>query len=221
MKRFLSCSQGYAHLSSKDNATCNDAVFYSRWGLYLLFYISGKTGGGLKISNKEFFVNERIKAKDVRVIDPSGEQLGIMLLQDALQLAREKNLDLVNIAPQARPPVCRIMDFGKYKYERRKKDREARKKQRTITVKEVKMRPNIENHDFMVKVRNSIRFLEGGDKVKVTVFFRGREITHSELGRKLCVKLAKEINDIGVVERVPRMEGRNMVMILAPNFAAK
>ncbi|NLJ56247.1 MAG: translation initiation factor IF-3 [Firmicutes bacterium] len=183
--------------------------------------MSGKTGGGLKISNKEFFVNERIKAKDVRVIDPSGEQLGIMLLHDALQLAREKNLDLVNIAPQARPPVCRIMDFGKYKYERRKKDREARKKQRTITVKEVKMRPNIEKHDFMVKVRNSIRFLKGGDKVKVTVFFRGREITHSELGRKLCVKLAKEINDIGVVERVPRMEGRNMVMILAPNFAAK
>lgn len=147
--------------------------------------------------------------------------MGIMLLHDALQLAREKNLDLVNIAPQARPPVCRIMDFGKYKYERRKKDREARKKQRTITVKEVKMRPNIEKHDFMVKVRNSIRFLKGGDKVKVTVFFRGREITHSDLGRKLCVKLAKEIDDIGVVERVPRMEGRNMVMILAPNFAAK
>ena len=209
------------HLSSKNNATCNGAVFYSRWGLYLLFYISGKTGGGLKISNKEFFVNERIKAKDVRVIDPSGEQLGIMLLQDALQMAREKNLDLVNIAPQARPPVCRIMDFGKYKYERRKKDREARKKQRTITVKEVKMRPNIETHDFMVKVRNSVRFLESGDKVKVTVFFRGREITHSELGRKLCLQLAKEINDTGTVERAPRMEGRNMVMILAPNFVPK
>jgi translation initiation factor IF-3 len=184
-------------------------------------YFLGKTGGGLKISNKELFVNERIKAKDVRVIDPNGEQLGIMLLQDALKLAREKNLDLVNIAPQARPPVCRIMDFGKYKYERRKKDREARKKQRTITVKEVKMRPNIETHDFMVKVRNSVRFLESGDKVKVTVFFRGREITHSELGRKLCLQLAKEINDTGTVERAPRMEGRNMVMILAPNFVPK
>ena len=175
-----------------------------------------KTGGGLKISNKELIVNERIKAKDVRVIDLNGEQLGIMLLEDALRLAHGKSLDLVNIAPQAKPPVCRIMDFGKYKYERRKKDREARKKQRTITVKEVKMRPNIERHDFMVKVRNSMRFLEDGDKVKATVFFRGREITHPDLGRKLCLQLAKEVDSVGTVEREPRMEGRNMVMILAP-----
>jgi len=169
----------------------------------------------LKIS-KNLIVNERIKAKNVRVIDPDGEQMGIMLLEDALKLAREKNLDLVNIAPRAKPPVCRIMDFGKYKYERQKKEREARKKQRIITVKEVKMRPNIEKHDFMVKVRNSMRFLKGGDKVKVTVFFRGREITHSELGRKLCRQLAEEVKEIGDVERQPRMEGRNMVMILAP-----
>lgn len=190
--------------------------FWQVGPLPAFFIFTGKTGGGLKISIKELIVNERIKAKDVRVIDLNGEQLGIMLLDDALKLARGKNLDLVNIAPQAKPPVCRIMDFGKYKYERRKKDREARKKQRIITVKEVKMRPNIEKHDFMVKVRNSMRFLEDGDKVKATVFFRGREITHPELGRKLCLQLAKEVDGVGVVEREPRMEGRNMVMILAP-----
>jgi len=139
-----------------------------------------------------------------------------MLLEDALKLAREKNLDLVNVAPQAKPPVCRIMDFGKFKYEQRKRDKEARKKQRTITVKEIKMRPNIETHDFKVKVRNCIRFLEEGDKVKVTIMFRGREITHPELGEKLCLQMAKELENIGVMEKKPRMEGKNMVMILSP-----
>ena len=145
-----------------------------------------------------------------------GEQLGIMKLEEALKLAQEKNLDLVNVAPQAKPPVCRIMDFGKYKYEQRKRDKEARKKQRIITVKEIKMRPNIETHDFMVKVRNSQRFLQDGDKVKATVIFRGREITHSELVKQLCLQLAKELDNISVIEREPRIEGRNMVMILAP-----
>jgi translation initiation factor IF-3 len=139
-----------------------------------------------------------------------------MLLDEALRLAQEKNLDLVNIAPQAKPPVCRIMDFGKFKYEQRKRDREARKKQHSITIKEVKMRPNIESHDFMVKERNCIRFLEEGDKVKVSIVFRGREITHPELGRKLCLQLAKELENVCVVEKEPRLEGRNMVMILAP-----
>lgn len=139
-----------------------------------------------------------------------------MLLEEALKLAREKNLDLVNIAPQAKPPVCRIMDFGKYKYEQRKRDKEARKKQRSITVKEVKMRPNIESHDFKVKARNCIRFLEDGDKVKITIVFRGREITHPELGERLCLQMAKELENVSVVEKEPRIEGKNMVMILAP-----
>ncbi len=161
-------------------------------------------------------INEKIKAKEVRVIGTDGEQLGIMSLEEALRLAQEKNLDLVNIAPQAKPPVCRIMDFGKYKYEQRKKDKEARKKQHSITVKEVKMRPTIEAHDFKVKVRNCARFLEDGDKVKVTIIFRGREITHPQLGEKLCQQLAKELENTGVVEKNPRVEGRNMVMILAP-----
>ena len=142
-------------------------------------------------------INEKIKAKDVRVIGTDGEQLGIMSLEEALRLAQEQNLDLVNIAPQAKPPVCRIMDFGKYKYEQRKKDKEARKKQHSITVKEVKMRPNIEARDFKVKVRNCARFLEDGDKVKVTIIFRGREITHPQLGEKLCQQLAKELENTG------------------------
>jgi translation initiation factor IF-3 len=139
-----------------------------------------------------------------------------MVLDEALRLAQEKNLDLVNIAPQAKPPVCRIMDIGKHKYEQRKRDKEARKKQHSVTVKEIKMRPNIETHDFMVKARNGIRFLEEGDKVKATVVFRGREITHPELGRKLLIQLAKELDNISVVEREPRIEGRNMVMFLSP-----
>lgn len=150
------------------------------------------------------------------MIGAEGEQIGIISLEEALKMAREKNLDLVNVAPQAKPPVCRIMDFGKYKYEQSKRDKEARKKQRSIAVKEVKMRPNIETHDFQVKVRNGKRFLEDGDKVKVTIVFRGREITHSELGQKLCLKFAQELEDISIVERKPRLEGRNMIMILAP-----
>lgn len=161
-------------------------------------------------------VNNKIKAKDVRVVGTEGEQLGIMQLEDALRLAREKNLDLVNVAPQAKPPVCRIMDFGKYKYEQSKRDKEARKKQRSISIKEIKIRPNIEEHDLQVKVRNGLRFLSAGDKVKVSVIFRGREITHPELGKKLCLQMAEELSEVSVVERPPKLEGRNMIMILAP-----
>ncbi len=161
-------------------------------------------------------INNKIRSREVRVVDSEGEQLGVMLLEDALKIAQEKNLDLVNVAPQARPPVCRIMDFGRYKYEQSKRDKEARKKQKTTAVKEVKMRPGIDEHDFQVKKRNAVRFLENGDKVKVTIIFRGRQITHPELGRKQCKKMASELEEIATVEREPRMEGRNMVMFLAP-----
>ena len=161
-------------------------------------------------------INNKIRSREVRVVDSEGEQLGVMLLEDALKIAQEKNLDLVNVAPQARPPVCRIMDFGRYKYEQSKRDKEARKKQKTTAVKEVKMRPGIDEHDFQVKKRNAVRFLENGDKVKVTIIFRGRQITHPELGRKQCKKMASELEEIASVEREPRMEGRNMVMFLAP-----
>ncbi len=161
-------------------------------------------------------VNENIRAKDVRLIDSDGAQLGIMSTVDALGIARKKNLDLVNVSPNSNPPVCRIMDFGKYKYEQSKKDRESRKKQKTVTLKEVKLRPGIEQHDLEVKIRNGKKFLEAGDKVKVTVMFRGREITHKEKGRILCMKYAGLLSEVGSVEKDPRVEGRNMIMILAP-----
>lgn len=146
----------------------------------------------------------------------AGEQLGIVSAKEALRIAQESNLDLVEVAPNAKPPVCRIMDFGKHKYEQSKREKEARKKQRVINIKEVKLRPNIENHDFETKAKNGRRFLEDGDKVKVTIMFRGREISHSELGRKLCIRMSEELKDIAIVERHPKVEGRNMIMILSP-----
>ncbi|WP_083774231.1 translation initiation factor IF-3 [Ammonifex degensii] len=165
---------------------------------------------------KEHRINEEIRAREVRLIDTDGTQIGIVPLSEALRIAEERGLDLVEVAPQARPPVCKIMDYGKYKYEMSKRDREARKKQRLVTVKEVKLRPNIEEHDFQVKARNVIRFLKDGDKVKVTIMFRGREIIHPQLGERLLERLKEEVAAVGVVERAPKLEGRNMVMILAP-----
>lgn len=149
-------------------------------------------------------------------MDSDGTQLGIMPLRDALRVAAEKNLDLVAVSLNAKPPVCRIMDIGRFKYEQSKREKEARKNQKLVIVKEVKVRPNIEDHDFNVKLKNARRFLESGDKVKATVMFRGREITHPELGRKLLLRLAKEVDDLANVERDPRVEGRNMIMILTP-----
>lgn len=149
-------------------------------------------------------------------MDTDGNQLGIMPAREALRIAEERQLDLVEIAPQAKPPVCRIMDFGKYKYEQSKKEKEARKKQKIVELKEVKMRPNIEDHDFFVKVKNAIRFLKEGDKVKANIIFRGREIVHTQLGRQLLVRFAEELKDLCNVERQPKLEGKNMIMILSP-----
>jgi len=136
--------------------------------------------------------------------------------KDALNIALDRGLDLVEVAPNANPPVCRIMDFGKFKYEQSKKEREARKHQRIINVKEVKLRPNIEEHDFNTKMKNAIRFLENGDKVKVTIMFRGREITHPELGKELCDRMANGVKYLAKVEKEAKVEGKNMVMILSP-----
>nr|WP_231702645.1 translation initiation factor IF-3 [Desulfocucumis palustris] len=171
--------------------------------------------------SKDVRINEEIRAREVRVVDPEGNQLGIMPLREALRVAEEKQLDLVEIAPQAKPPVCRIMDFGKHKYEQSKRDKEAKKKQRIINIKEVKMRPNIEDHDFNVKSKNAARFLKDGDKVKATIIFRGREIVHPGLGQQLLVKLAEELKDMANVERHPKLEGKNMIMILAPKLDVK
>ncbi|MGO0122902.1 translation initiation factor IF-3 [Desulfothermobacter acidiphilus] len=161
-------------------------------------------------------MNEEIRAREVRLVDTDGTQVGIVPLSEALRLAEERGLDLVEVAPQARPPVCKIMDYGKFRYEMSKKDREARKKQHLVAIKEVKFRPNIEEHDFQVKARNVIRFLEDGDKVKVTIMFRGREIIHPQLGERLLDRLKEEAAEVGMVERAPKLEGRNMIMILAP-----
>jgi len=150
------------------------------------------------------------------LIDENGEQIGIVPLKEALQKAIEKNLDLVEVAPGAKPPVCRLMDFGKFRYEQSKRDKEARKKQKVITIKEVKMRPKIDRHDFLVKANNAKRFLQNGDKVKVTIMFRGREISHAQLGQELCMRFAEELSSLASIEREPRVEGKNMIMILAP-----
>ena len=161
-------------------------------------------------------MNDGIRAREVRVIDEDGTQLGIMQIRDARRVAEEKNLDLVNVAPTARPPVCRIMDYGKFKYEQSKKEKEARKNQKIVLLKEVRMSPNIEEHDFQVKLKNVLKCLEEGDKVKISVRFRGREITHSSIGQQVLMKLAQAAGEKAVVERFPKLEGRSMVMILAP-----
>lgn len=152
----------------------------------------------------------------MRVVSDTNEQLGIMPLRDALYLAEEHQTDLVEVAPNGKPPVCRLMDYGKYRYEQQKREKEAKKKQKVITMKEVKLRPNIEDHDFYVKMKNAIRFLEDGSKVKVTIMFRGRELTHPELGEELLIRFAKELEDKAQQEKGPKLEGRNMTMMLVP-----
>jgi translation initiation factor IF-3 len=152
----------------------------------------------------------------VRLIGPDGDNVGVVPPDRALQMAGEAELDLVEISPNAKPPVCKIMDYGKYKYEQQKRESEARKKQKVIEVKEVKFRPNTDTHDYGVKLRNVTRFLENGDKVKVTLRFRGREMAHQELGRELLQRVAADVEGLGKVENMPKMEGRQMIMIVAP-----
>lgn len=166
--------------------------------------------------DKHVRVNDRIRAKEVRVVGPDGKQIGVMPLKEALRTAEEMDLDLVEVAPQADPPVCKIMDYGKYRYEQSIKEREARKKQAVVSFKEMKMRPKIDVHDYEVKKRHIERFLRSGHKVKVTVMFRGREMSHTELGLNLLRKLAEEVAELGTVESEPKLEGRNMQMVLAP-----
>jgi translation initiation factor IF-3 len=166
--------------------------------------------------NKEFRVNERIRARECRLVDENGEQLGIVSLRDALILSREKGLDLIEVAPSAVPPVCKIMDYGKYKYEQGKRDREARKKQHVSEMKDIKMRPGIDEHDFQFKLKHTIKFLQEGDKVKITVVFRSREITHPEFARRSLERIAQETLEVANVEKTPSMEGRTMIMILSP-----
>ena len=161
-------------------------------------------------------INERIRFPKIRVIDTDGGQLGILTPREALKMAEEKELDLVLVSDKADPPVCRIMDYGKFKFEQEKKAREARKKQHTSDVKEVKMRYTIEPHDYQVRVNQAERFLKSGDKVKATIMFRGREIQHSNLAEGLLSRMAKDLQEVGEVQQAPKREGRNMMMLIAP-----
>ncbi|WP_279401785.1 translation initiation factor IF-3 [Piscibacillus salipiscarius] len=166
--------------------------------------------------SRDMNVNEGIRAKEVRLIDANGEQLGIKSRQEALEIADRVNLDLVLVAPNAKPPVCRIMDYGKYRFEQQKKEKEQRKNQKVINIKEVRLTPAIEEHDFNTKLRNAHKFLKKGDKVKVSVRFRGRAITHKELGREVLDRFADQCSELATLETKPKMEGRNMFMMLAP-----
>lgn len=166
--------------------------------------------------NEKTRINRQIRITPVRVISPEGEQLGILAIERAIEIAEEQGLDLVEVAPLARPPVCRIMDYGKFKYEEQRKAREARKKQHHVQVKEVKMRPGIEDHDFDFKMRHARRFLEEGNKVKLTMMFRGRQMAHPEFGRQVLDKVSEMLTDVCKVESNPTMEGRSMTMVLAP-----
>lgn len=167
-------------------------------------------------------MNERIRHPQIRVIGEDGEQIGILSSREALAMAREKGLDLIEVAPQAQPPVCRIIDYGKYKYEQAKRERESSKKHKQSDLKGIKMFPHIDQHDFDVKVRSALKFLQEGDKVKVTVAFKGREITHPEFGRQQMEKIIAAAAEVGgQVEKPPMMEGRQMTMILSPSGGAK
>ena len=164
----------------------------------------------------DLMINEEIRDREVRVVDQNGEQLGVMSGRDALALAEERQLDLVKIAPQARPPVCKLMDYGKYRFEQSKKEREFRKNQKVITVKEVRLSATIEDHDIDVKFKNAVKFLKDGNKVKVTIRFRGRQITHSDIGRQVMNEFADRIKEYGTVDKAPQMEGRSMIMFISP-----
>jgi translation initiation factor IF-3 len=162
-------------------------------------------------------INDRIRVPEVRLVGPNGEQVGIVRIDDALKVAQEADLDLVEVAPQARPPVCKIMDYGKYKYENAQKAREARRNQQLTVIKEQKLRPKIDTHDYETKKRNVVRFLGAGNKVKVTIMFRGREQSRPELGFRLLNRLAEDVAELGFVEASPKQDGRNMIMVLAPH----
>jgi translation initiation factor IF-3 len=161
-------------------------------------------------------VNDKIRAPEIRLIGADGDNVGVVSPDRAMDMAEAAGLDLVEISPNANPPVCKIMDYGKYKYEQQKRESEARKKQKVIEVKEVKFRPNTDTHDYDVKMRNVLKFLEKGDKVKVTLRFRGREMAHQDLGRELLNRVAEDVKEVGKVENMPKMEGRQMIMIIGP-----
>ena len=182
--------------------------------VFLLHYFISSEG--IYIANKELQINEEIRDAEVRVISDSGEQLGIMSGKDAFKAASEKGLDLVKISPNAQPPVCKIMDYGKYKFELAKREKENRKNQKVVTTKEVQLSPSIDTNDFNTKCNHAVKFLKNGNKVKVAVRFRGREISHSEIGEALLLRFSEQVKEVGSMDKPPKLEGRNMVMFLSP-----
>lgn len=170
----------------------------------------------LNISKQELQINDEIRDREIRVIDADGGQLGIMSSRDALNLAADKNLDLVKIAPQATPPVCKIIDYGKYRFEQAKRDKEAKKNQRVVEIKEIRLSLNIDTHDFETKRNHAIRFLNEGNKIKASIRFRGREMGHPQLGADIMNRFAESLSEIANVEKAAKLEGRNMLMFLAP-----
>lgn len=170
----------------------------------------------LPISNKELQINDEIRDKEIRVIGSDGTQLGIMSASKALEIAESQNLDLVKIAPQAKPPVCKIMNYGKYRFEQAKREKEAKKNQKVVDVKEIRLSLNIDTHDFNTKVNQATKFIKSGDKVKVSIRFRGREMGHPEIGQENMNRFAKAMEEVAVVEKPAKLEGRSMLMFLAP-----
>ncbi len=185
--------------------------------LLLALFLLPSKWRGLSISRdqRDPQVNEQIRLREVRLVDENGQQLGIMTSREALQIARERSLDLVNIAPTARPPVCKIMDYGRHKYEQSKHEREARKKQKVIIIKEVQLSQTIEERDLLIKAKNADRMLKAGNKIKVVMRFRGRQIVHADLGKKVFEQFIESVEN-GSVEKEAKIEGRNMIMIMAP-----
>ncbi len=181
-----------------------------------LFFIVTLCGGAFDISSKGLQINEEIRDKELRLIDSDGSQLGVVSLSQALNLASEKNLDLVKIAPQAKPVVCKIMDYGKYRFEQAKREKESKKNQRIMTLKEIRLSLNIDTHDFNTKLKHASKFISGGNKVKVSIRFRGREMGHPELGIDIMNRFAQECSEFANVEKPAKLDGRNMLMFLAP-----
>ena len=186
-------------------------------GCIRVFYLSN--GGATVISKVEHELNEEIRDKEVRLISESGEQLGLMSSQEALRMAEEQGLDLVKISPNAVPPVCKLMDYGKFRFEQTKREKEARKNQRVVEIKEIRMSPSIDVNDFNVKLRNAQKFLADGNRCKITVRFRGREMAHTNIGQDLLLKFAEECGEIAVMDKSPKLEGRHMSIFLSPKPA--
>ena len=207
----------YDYILRVDNEDCLLFLFFYNWfdQFTQTMYSRDNIRRWITIS-KDMYVNDGIRAREVRLIDHQGEQLGIKSRNEALDIAAQANLDLVLVAPQAKPPVARVMDYGKFKFEQQKKEREVRKNQKIINVKEVRLSPTIDEHDFQTKLRNGIKFLENGDKVKASIRFRGRAITHKEIGQRVLDRFAEECKEVATVEVKPKMEGRSMFLILAP-----